>query len=113
VIRAAFIEGMVERVYADETRPWLQGSRLTAWELANEGIPVTLNADSAAAHIMKTKGITWVIVGATASPPMATWQQDRHLSAGGQRHAPRRALHGGGAEFDHRHEPGQWRRHSD
>jgi len=64
VIRAAWLEGMVERVYADETRPWLQGSRLTAWELANEGIPVSLNADSAAAHIMKTKGITWVIVGA-------------------------------------------------
>ena len=64
VIRAAYIEGMVERVYADETRPWLQGSRLTAWELANEGIRVTLNADSAAAHIMKTKGVTWVIVGA-------------------------------------------------
>ena len=35
VIRAAYLEGMVERVYADETRPWLQGSRLTAWELAN------------------------------------------------------------------------------
>ncbi|MGE7957694.1 S-methyl-5-thioribose-1-phosphate isomerase [Pseudomonas sp. NPDC089530] len=64
VIRGAFGEGMVERVYANETRPWLQGSRLTAWELANEGIPVTLNADSAAAHIMKTKGVTWVIVGA-------------------------------------------------
>ncbi|WP_407315677.1 S-methyl-5-thioribose-1-phosphate isomerase [Pseudomonas sp. nanlin1] len=64
VIRGAWLEGMVERVYADETRPWLQGSRLTAWELANEGIPVTLNADSAAAHLMKTKGITWVIVGA-------------------------------------------------
>jgi methylthioribose-1-phosphate isomerase len=64
VIRAAFIEGMVEQVYVDETRPWLQGSRLTAWELANEGIPVTLNVDSAAAHIMKTKGPTWVIVGA-------------------------------------------------
>ncbi|WP_263260881.1 S-methyl-5-thioribose-1-phosphate isomerase [Pseudomonas sp. RIT-PI-S] len=64
VIRGAWLEGMVERVYADETRPWLQGSRLTAWELANEGIPVSLNADSAAAHIMKTKGITWVIVGA-------------------------------------------------
>ncbi|RML23369.1 Methylthioribose-1-phosphate isomerase, partial [Pseudomonas syringae pv. maculicola] len=48
VIRAAHLEGMIERVYADETRPWLQGSRLTAWELANEGIPVTLNADSAA-----------------------------------------------------------------
>jgi methylthioribose-1-phosphate isomerase len=64
VIRAAYLEGLVERVYADETRPWLQGSRLTAWELANEGIPVSLNADSAAAHLMKTRGITWVIVGA-------------------------------------------------
>ncbi|NNG65376.1 s-methyl-5-thioribose-1-phosphate isomerase, partial [Pseudomonas fragi] len=64
VIRAAWLEGMIEQVYADETRPWLQGSRLTAWELANEGIPVVLNADSAAAHIMKTKGVTWVIVGA-------------------------------------------------
>ena len=64
VIRAAHLEGMIERVYVDETRPWLQGSRLTAWELANEQIPVTVNADSAAAHLMKTKGITWVIVGA-------------------------------------------------
>jgi len=64
VIRGAFIEGMVERVFVDETRPWLQGSRLTAWELANESIPVTVNADSAAAHLMKTKGITWVVVGA-------------------------------------------------
>ncbi|MBM3111580.1 S-methyl-5-thioribose-1-phosphate isomerase [Pseudomonas arcuscaelestis] len=64
VIRAAYLEGMVERVYVDETRPWLQGSRLTAWELACDGIPVTVNADAAAAHLMKTKGITWVIVGA-------------------------------------------------
>ncbi|MBH3428804.1 S-methyl-5-thioribose-1-phosphate isomerase [Pseudomonas alkylphenolica] len=64
VIRAAYLEGMVERVYADETRPWLQGSRLTAWELTEDGIPVTVNADSAAAHLMKTKGITWVVVGA-------------------------------------------------
>jgi methylthioribose-1-phosphate isomerase len=64
VIRGAFLEGMVERVYANETRPWLQGSRLTAWELANDGIPVTVNADSAGAHILKTKGVTWVIVGA-------------------------------------------------
>lgn len=64
VIRGAFLDGLVEQVYADETRPWLQGSRLTAWELAGEGIPVKLNADSAAAHLMKTCGITWVIVGA-------------------------------------------------
>lgn len=64
VIRGAHLEGLVECVYADETRPWLQGSRLTAWELAGEGVPVMLNADSAAAHLMKTRGITWVIVGA-------------------------------------------------
>lgn len=64
VIRAAWLDGMIEHVYVDETRPWLQGTRLTAWELANEGIPVTVNADAAAAHLMKTKGLTWVIVGA-------------------------------------------------
>ncbi|OCT32325.1 S-methyl-5-thioribose-1-phosphate isomerase [Pseudomonas putida] len=64
VIHAAYLEGMVERVYAAETRPWLHGSRLTAWELSHEGIPVTLCADSALAHLMKTKGITWVVVGA-------------------------------------------------
>lgn len=64
VIRAAHLAGLVERVFADETRPWLQGARLTAWELANEQVPVSLNADAAAAHLMKTEGITWVIVGA-------------------------------------------------
>lgn len=64
VIRAAWLDGMIEHVYVDETRPWLQGTRLTAWELGNEGIPVSVNADSAAAHLMKTKGITWVVVGA-------------------------------------------------
>ncbi|TRX75828.1 S-methyl-5-thioribose-1-phosphate isomerase [Pseudomonas mangiferae] len=64
VIRAAWLDGLVERVYADETRPWLQGARLTAWELAGEGVPVSLSADAAAAHLMKTAGITWVIVGA-------------------------------------------------
>jgi len=64
VIRAAWLDGMIEQVYAGETRPWLQGSRLTAWELESEGIPVVLNVDSAAGHIMKTKGVTWVIVGA-------------------------------------------------
>ncbi|MBA1205304.1 S-methyl-5-thioribose-1-phosphate isomerase [Pseudomonas capeferrum] len=64
VIRAAHLEGMIERVYVCETRPWLQGSRLTAWELAGERVPVVVNADSAAAHLMKTKGVTWVVVGA-------------------------------------------------
>ncbi|MHB0764685.1 S-methyl-5-thioribose-1-phosphate isomerase [Stutzerimonas sp. NM35] len=64
VIRAAHLEGLVERVYVDETRPDLQGARLTAWELDAEGVPVTLTVDSCAAHLMKTRGITWVIVGA-------------------------------------------------
>lgn len=64
VIRAAYLEGLVELVYVDETRPWLQGARLTAWELSVDAVPVSLNVDSAAAHLMKVKGISWVIVGA-------------------------------------------------
>ncbi|NLD14232.1 MAG: S-methyl-5-thioribose-1-phosphate isomerase [Gammaproteobacteria bacterium] len=64
VIRAAHLAGLVAHVHADETRPWLQGSRLTAWELAQEGIAVSVNADSAAAHLLREGDITWVIVGA-------------------------------------------------
>ncbi|MHC4270035.1 MAG: S-methyl-5-thioribose-1-phosphate isomerase [Planctomycetota bacterium] len=51
-------------VYADETRPLLQGSRLTAWELKNAGIDVTLICDNMAAHTMKQKKVDCVIVGA-------------------------------------------------
>jgi methylthioribose-1-phosphate isomerase len=50
-------------VFADETRPWLQGARLTAWELVKDGIPVTLLVDGAAAHLMKQGKVQWVIVG--------------------------------------------------
>jgi len=64
VIRAAFGQGRIGAIYADETRPWLQGARLTAWELAHEGLPATVIADSAAAHLMKTGQVQWVIVGA-------------------------------------------------
>lgn len=64
VIRTAFAAGKVDMIYATETRPWLQGSRLTAWELAHDGIPATLIADSAAAAVMARDGIDWVIVGA-------------------------------------------------
>ena len=64
VIRQAWAEGRITQVYADETRPWLQGTRLTAWELAQDGIPVTLQADGAAASLMARGGIGWVIVGA-------------------------------------------------
>lgn len=64
VIRRLFEKQLLKQVYADETRPWLQGSRLTAWELMRDGIPVTLNADGAAAAILATGEVKWVIVGA-------------------------------------------------
>lgn len=64
VIRAAHARGLLSMVYADETRPWLQGARLTAWELMQDGIPVTLIADGAAAHVMRARQVRWVIVGA-------------------------------------------------
>ena len=64
VIRAAYAAGKIDKVYADETRPWLQGARLTAWELVQDGIPVTLIADGAAAWLMRQGGVGWVIVGA-------------------------------------------------
>ena len=63
VIRSAWETGRIERVFADETRPWLQGSRLTAWELLQDRIPVTLLADGAAASRMAQGGIGWIIVG--------------------------------------------------
>lgn len=63
VIRTAYAQGKIARVYADETRPWLQGARLTAWELVKDDIPVTLLADGAAAALMKQGRVKWVIVG--------------------------------------------------
>ena len=64
VIRAGVAEGRIARVFAGETRPWLQGARLTVWELQQDGIAATLIADSAAAHLMKTGAVQWVVVGA-------------------------------------------------
>jgi methylthioribose-1-phosphate isomerase len=64
VIRAGVDAGRIARVFAGETRPWLQGARLTIWELLRDGIPATLVADSAAAHLMKTGEVQWVVVGA-------------------------------------------------
>ncbi len=61
---AAHIEGKQISVYADETRPLLQGARLTAWELQKAGIPVTLICDSTAASVMSAKKIDGIIVGA-------------------------------------------------
>ncbi len=64
VVRSAFAAGKIKGVYADETRPWLQGARLTAWELLQDRIPVTLIADGAATHAMRQGKVGWVIVGA-------------------------------------------------
>jgi methylthioribose-1-phosphate isomerase len=64
VIRAAVGEKIPLHVYADETRPLLQGARITAWELKVERIPVTLHTDNCAGWIMKKEGIDMVVVGA-------------------------------------------------
>ncbi|WP_416394653.1 S-methyl-5-thioribose-1-phosphate isomerase [Allohahella sp. A8] len=65
VIRSLHEQQMVELVYVDETRPWMQGARLTSWELQREGIPCALIVDSAAASMMaRSTKPGWVIVGA-------------------------------------------------
>jgi len=64
VLRAAVEAGKQIEVYADETRPLLQGARLTAWELAEDGIPLTLITDNMAGYLMSLGRIDCVIVGA-------------------------------------------------
>ena len=64
VVYAAAEQGKVHGVYADETRPVGQGARLTVWELARAGVPVTLNCDNMAATLMAQGRIDCVIVGA-------------------------------------------------
>ncbi len=64
VIRAAVEQGKRIEVLADETRPFLQGARLTAWELARDGIPVTVITDSMAGHFLRRGDVGAVIVGA-------------------------------------------------
>ncbi len=64
VVRSAWAANRLERLYADETRPRLQGAKLTAWECVQEGIPVTVITDSMAAHCMNRGMIDAVVVGA-------------------------------------------------
>ncbi|WP_315791422.1 S-methyl-5-thioribose-1-phosphate isomerase [Fischerella sp. JS2] len=64
VVRSAWREGRLARLFADETRPRLQGAKLTAWECVQESIPVTVITDSMAAHCMKQGLIHAVVVGA-------------------------------------------------
>ncbi len=64
VVRSAWRDGRLERLYADETRPRLQGAKLTTWECVQEGIPVTLLSDNMAGHCMVKGMIDAVVVGA-------------------------------------------------
>ena len=69
VIRTAYAQGILGRVHVNETRPWWQGSRLTAWELVQERIPARLAVEGAASLIMQQgartpEGVRWLIVGA-------------------------------------------------
>ncbi len=64
VVRAAVESGRKVAVFADETRPFLQGARLTAWELQKDGIPVTVLTDSMAGHLFQKRSIDLCIVGA-------------------------------------------------
>jgi len=64
VVRSARDDGKRVSVVATETRPYLQGARLTAWEMVQEGIPVTLITDSMAGHLMQRGAIDLVVVGA-------------------------------------------------
>src|SRR4029079_18249564 len=64
VIRSAVEHGKKVQVFADETRPFLQGARLTSWELLQDKIPVTLITDSMAGYFMRQGNVDLVIVGA-------------------------------------------------
>jgi methylthioribose-1-phosphate isomerase len=64
VVRSAARLGKLKAVFADETRPWLQGARLTVWELMQDGIEATLIAEGAAGHLMAEGEINAVVVGA-------------------------------------------------
>jgi len=64
VIRAAAEQGKVTQVYADETRPFLQGARLTAWELVRDKVPTTIITESMAGPLMQQGGIDFIVVGA-------------------------------------------------
>ncbi len=63
VIRSAWSENKLDKIFASETRPWLQGLRLTAWELAEDNIPVTVIVEGAVSSLFNRKNIGWVIVG--------------------------------------------------
>ena len=80
-IRAAWERGLVEHVWVDETRPLLQGARLTAWELESLGIPFAVIADAAAASLMAAGRSTASSPAPTGSRERRHREQDRHVRA--------------------------------
>ncbi len=64
VVRQAHRQGQLQQTFVGETRPWMQGSRLTAWELRREGIAVCLCTESAAATLFREGRVDWLLVGA-------------------------------------------------
>jgi methylthioribose-1-phosphate isomerase len=64
VVRSAWRDGRLDQVFACETRPWMQGARLTVWELQQDGIPATLITDAAAASLMQAGRVRNVVTGA-------------------------------------------------
>ena len=93
VIRAAVERGHKIDVLADETRPFLQGARLTAWELMKDGIPTTVLCDNMSAHLMSKGRVQAVIVGADRHRRKRRHRkQDRHLRPRHHRERTRRPV---------------------
>jgi methylthioribose-1-phosphate isomerase len=89
VIRSAYTAGKITRIFADETRPWLQGARLTAWELVQDKIPVTLLVEGAASSLMREGKVQWAIVGSdriTANGDVANKIGTYHLAVAARYH---------------------------
>ena len=113
VIRGAIDAGKKVAVIADETRPFLQGARLTAWELAKDNIPVTVITDNMAGHVIE--GRQSRLRGGRRRSHRRQWrygQQDRNLYGGGDGKAAQHPFLCRGPDLDDRSGHGNGRRHS-
>ena len=107
VIRAAVASGKKIDVFADETRPFLQGARLTVWELQHDGIPATLITDNMAGHFLHSGRIGCVVVGADRIAANGdVGQQDRDLFGRGPGQREPGAVLRGRSDFDAGRESG-------
>ena len=101
VIRSAFAEGKLKQVFADETRPYLQGARLTMWELMKDNIPSVLVSDNMAAYLMQQGEVQAVIVGADRIA--ANGDTANKIGTGRLGPSPRDSLLRGGTHVDRRY----------